>query len=246
MYGRAAANISITTFTHASRRGLQIFRRSAAGRRYRSVSTPEACVPMMKLRLSVLLLLPMAILLLGVISIAAQTPGRSRAFSLAGLWRFELDPTDAGIRQEWYKRDFRGRIRLPGILQSQDYGLPISTNTPWVLSLYDHYWYLREDYKAYIEPGKVKVPFLSQPPRHYLGAAWYQRDLQIYQNTSGRRVVLTLERPHWSTTVWVDDRMVGSQMSLVAPVHDLGRVTAGVSSDNSRGQPDAHAVPARA
>ena len=61
----------------------------------------------------------------------------------------------------------------------------ISTRTPWVLSLYDRFWYLREDYKEYTEPGKVKVPFLSQPPRHYLGAAWYQREIQIPQYLSG-------------------------------------------------------------
>ena len=76
-------------------------------------------------------------------------------------------------------------IRLPGILQSQNYGDVISTRTPWVLSLYDRFWYLREDYKEYIEPGKVKVPFLSQPPRHYLGAAWYQREIQIPATLSG-------------------------------------------------------------
>src|SRR5262245_29151774 len=85
---------------------------------------------------------------------------------LDGLWRFELDASDAGLRQEWFKRSLQGKIRLPGILQSQDYGQPISANTPWVLTLYDRFWYLREDYKAYAEPGKVKVPFLSQPPRH--------------------------------------------------------------------------------
>ena len=46
-----------------------------------------------------------------------------------------------------------------------------------MLSLYDKDWHLREDYKAHTAPGNVKVPFLSQPPRHYLGAAWYQPPL---------------------------------------------------------------------
>ena len=153
------------------------------------------------------LFLPAAILLLSVNSVFAQTASRTR--SLEGFWRFELDAADAGLKQEWFKRNLRGRIRLPGILQSQEYGSPISTTTPWVLSLYDRFWYLREEYKAYTEPGKVKVPFLSQPQRHYIGAAWFQRDVQIPLNFSGRRVVLTLERPHWVTTVWIDDRMIG-------------------------------------
>ena len=71
-------------------------------------------------------------------------------------------------------------IRLPGILQAQNHGDDITTKTPWVLSLYDRFWYLREDYKDYTERN-VKVPFLSQPPRHYVGVAWYQRDVIFSQ-----------------------------------------------------------------
>src|SRR6266545_1923203 len=109
---------------------------------------------------------------------------------LAGTWRFALDPADAGVKEQWFSRDLLNHIRLPGVLQSQGYGDEISTKTPWVLSLYDRFWYLREDYKAYTQPGNVKVPFLSQPPRHYLGAAWYQRDIEIPQAWLGKRIVL--------------------------------------------------------
>ena len=170
---------------------------------------------------------------------------------LDGFWRFELDQEDRGMQQQWFNRDLRNRIRLPGILQSQGFGNEISTNTPWVLSLYDHSWYLREDYKTYTEPGKVKVPFLSQPPRHYLGAAWYQRDIQIFSYMVGRRFVLTLERPHWETTLWIDNRKIGSDRSLVAPhVYDLGTLAPGrhrltIRVDNRLlmpYRPDAHSV----
>ena len=192
------------------------------------------------------------IVLIGVVvCMLGQAQTRPPFARLDGLWRFELDPTDAGLRQEWFKRDLRRSIKLPGILQSQNFGLPISTNTPWVLSLYDRYWYLRGDYKAYTEAGKVKVPFLSQPPAHYLGAAWYQRDIQITSNLVGRRIVLTLERPHWATTVWIDDRIIGAQASLVAPhIYDLGTLPAGyhrltIRVDNRMilpYRPDAHSV----
>ena len=120
-----------------------------------------------------------------------------------------------------------------------------------MLSLYDRFWYLREDYKAYTTTREVKVPFLSQPPRHYLGAAWYQRDIEIPQRWLTRRVVLTLERPHWETTVWVDGQKIGSDKSLVAPhVYDLGTVAPGrhrltIRVDNRMimpYRPDAHSV----
>ncbi|HSS20484.1 MAG TPA: discoidin domain-containing protein [Pyrinomonadaceae bacterium] len=148
--------------------------------------------------------------------------------SLDGYWRFEIDPTDAGERAQWFNREFRNGIRLPGILQTQYNGDPISTKTEWVMSRYDRFWFLRDDYKTYTEIGKVKVPFLSQPFRHYLGAAWYQRDIQIPTALLGRRVVLKLERPHWTTTVWIDSQKIGSDKSLVAPhIYDLGSLTPG-------------------
>lgn len=191
-------------------------------------------------------LLGAVLLLLASSSLWAATP-----MSLEGTWRFELDPLDAGERAEWFTRNLYYPIKLPGILQAQNYGNEISTKTPWLLTLYDRFWYLRDDYKDYLEPGKVKVPFLSQPPRHYLGAAWYQRDIQIPRGLVDRRLVLTLERPHWVTTVWLDAQKIGSDKSLVAPhVYDLGNVSPGrhrltIRVDNRLimpYRPDAHSV----
>lgn len=170
---------------------------------------------------------------------------------LAGQWRFSLDRNDAGVAEKWYATDLPDRIHLPGILEAQGYGDRISIGTPWVLSLYDHYWYLRADYAAYTNAGDVKVPFLCQPPRHYLGAAWYQRDVRIPGDWRGKHVVLFLERPHWKTTVWLDDRELGSDVSLCTPhEYDLGSVAPGmhrltIRLDNRMilpYRPDAHSV----
>ena len=60
-------------------------------------------------------------------------------------------------------------------------------------------------------PGNVKVPFWLQPEKHYLGAVWYQRDVAVPPEWKGRRLVLSLERPHWETLVWLDDRAGGLQ-----------------------------------
>ena len=196
----------------------------------------------------------MAWSILTLIAVCVSASHSARAaypIPLDGFWRFEVDSEDRGVQQQWFNRDLRNRIRLPGILQAQGFGDEISTNTLWVLSLYDRFWYLREDYKAYTELGKVKVPFLSQPPRHYLGAAWYQRDVQIVSYMVGRRFVLSLERPHWETAVWIDDRKIGSDRSLVAPhVYDLGMLSPGrhrltIRVDNRLLMPyrlDAHSV----
>ena len=199
----------------------------------------------MKFRAPSLLLLGSLTLFISSSSLAAQR------VSLAGPWRFALDPADAGVKEQWFSHTLSNRIQLPGALQSQGYGDEISIHTPWVLSLYDKLWYLREDYRAYTNAGNVKVPFVCQPPRHYLGAAWYQRDLDLPPDWQGRRAVLFLERPRWETTVWVDDRRIGSNDSLVAPhEYDLGSMTPGqhrlsLRVDNRMilpYRPDAHSV----
>lgn len=171
--------------------------------------------------------------------------------SIAGDWRFGLDRKNEGVAANWFNQSLPERIKLPGVLQSQGFGDEISATTPWVLSLYDRAWNQRADYQEYTKPGNVKVPFLSQPPRHYIGPAWYQRDITIPAAWRGKRVVFEMERPRWETTVWLNDRRVGSRRSLVAPhEYDLGVVEPGtyrlsVRVDTSMilpYRPDAHGV----
>ncbi|HEU5069018.1 MAG TPA: discoidin domain-containing protein [Verrucomicrobiae bacterium] len=157
-------------------------------------------------------LLVTACLLLFRIALAA-----GENLPLAGEWRFALDLRDVGVREAWFTRDLPDRIQLPGVLQAQGFGDLITTNTPWVLSLYDQLWWQRADYQADLRPGQVKVPFLAQPPRHYLGAAWYQRDVEISPDWNGRRVVLFLERAHWETRAWLDAQWLGTNNSLCVP-----------------------------
>jgi len=176
-------------------------------------------------------------------------PERAR-LDLAGQWRFALDraselrqpadgirggpasslPPGDGIAQQWFNRVLTNRILLPGILQAQGYGDDISVDTSWVLTLGDAWWKLQPAAlrEHFSQPGHVEVPFLSQPPKHYLGAAWYQRDFQIPAAWQGRRFQLFLERPHWQTAVWVDGQSFPPNDSLVAPhVTDLGLLRPG-------------------
>jgi len=74
-----------------------------------------------------------------------------------------------------------------------------------------------------------KPPTLEGPYRlyNYAGPAWYQRDIEIPAAWQGKRVTLFLERCRWVTTVWLDDKLIGSQDSLIAPhVYDFGTAVA--------------------
>jgi beta-galactosidase len=57
--------------------------------------------------------------------------------SLAGQWRFARDRKGVGVNEHGFARDLPDKVNLPGALQSQGDGDQISTNTPWVLWLYD-------------------------------------------------------------------------------------------------------------
>ncbi len=192
------------------------------------------------------------VLAVGVLfCLAARPIHAAGTISLAGEWRFALDRQDVGAKEQWFDKALPDKIHLPGILQAQGYGNKIGIHTPWVLTLYDHFWYFRADYSAYTNAGDVKVPFLCQPPRHYLGVAWYQRNIDIPKDWGGKSISLFLERPHWETTVWLDDRKIGSDTSLCVP-HDyrLDTVPPGqhrltIRVDNSMilpYRPDAHSV----
>ena len=146
---------------------------------------------------------------------------------LAGIWRFEIDKEDRGFAEHWEKRRLTQTITLPGCLQAQGYGDAISEDIPWVQSLYDALWYQRGEY-AYAQENGTNVPFLSQPPRHYTGKAWYQKTIFVPEKSDGFVGWLTLENTKWKTTLWIDGECKGSIVSLCAPhVYETGALSAG-------------------
>jgi beta-galactosidase len=188
---------------------------------------------------------------------AAPTPPvtpRAGRQTLAGEWRFALDRDDAGVKAAWFANDLSAttKISLPGILQTQGYGDDIMAETQFVAALpRDMRWYLLPQYAAYTKPGHVEVPYLSQPVKHYLGVAWYQREIEVPAAWKGKRVGLHLERTRWQTTVYLDEKEMGECHSLVAPHDfDLGMVPPGrhrlsIRIDNRMilpYRPDGHSV----
>ena len=152
---------------------------------------------------------------------AASSSDASR--SLEGEWRFALDRADAGVAERWAEWKFEQHVHLPGTLPEQGIGDPVALDTPWTGTIFDRSFFTAPEYAAYREPGRIKVPFWLQPDKVYVGAAWYQRDIEIPAAWAGRRVVLTLERAHWQTRVWLDGHEAGTDDSLsTAHVHDFG------------------------
>lgn len=125
---------------------------------------------------------------------------------LSGEWKISLE-ADGG-RQS-------GSILLPGILQAAGYGNPITRQTPWVSALHDSFWYEQEEYKYAQEEG-VNVPFLSQPPRHFLGKAVYERTVIIPRE---QEWYFHVEIARWRSQVWVDGELKGEDCSQIGRAH---------------------------
>ena len=113
---------------------------------------------------------------------------------LEGTWNVRLDPENRGLREKWFNKAFSGEITLPGTLDEYGIGKP----------------------EENIHLGK-----LTSNTR-YVGAAWYQREVDIPESWNGRRIQLFLERANWTTTVYIDGVHTPVKNSLSTPdIHDL-------------------------
>ena len=122
----------------------------------------------------------------------------SEPLSLAGEWSFALDSNDVGIKENWAAKPLDDRVNLPGSLQAQGKGEDISVNTQWTGDVVDRSWYSEERYAKYREPGNVKVPFWLNPDKHYVGVAWYQKEIEVPSSWKGKRIAQqdALQVPH--------------------------------------------------
>ncbi len=135
-----------------------------------------------------------------------------KSLDLSGQWQFRMD------RQKAYN----DHINLPGSMPEKLKGDDVTARTQWTGSLYDSSYYYNPYMEKYRQEGNVKMPFFLTPDKHYVGVAWYRKQVTIPADWKKERITLFLERPHIETTVWINNREVGTQNSLCVPhVYDL-------------------------
>jgi hypothetical protein len=155
--------------------------------------------------------------------------------NLAGEWKFRIDPLDRGVAEKWYASALPERVHLPGSMAENGKGDDITVDTKWTASIYDSSWFFEPRMAKYREPGNLKIPFWLTPAKHYVGAAWYQKEVVIPAGWTGHHVTLFLERPHSETRVWVDDREIGQQYGFCTEqVFDLSGLLASGSLSPGR------------
>lgn len=152
----------------------------------------------------------------------AGTTAQEYSYPLSGRWKFQIDREDKGVKEQWFRRNLEDHINLPGSMPEKLKGDDVTARTRWTGSLYDSSYYFNPYMEKYRIDGNVKLPFFLTPDKHYVGVAWYQKEVTIPSGWKGERIVLFLERPHIETTLWVNRQEIGMQNSLCVPhVYDL-------------------------
>lgn len=145
---------------------------------------------------------------------------------LSGQWMFRLDSLDRGCSEHWQSVDFKEYVTLPGAIQNQGYGNDITKDTPWLTNQSrSSSWFIHPMYEEFREGEKVYYPNNFQPDKHYVGAAWYKKEICVPENLKNQEILLSFERVHWQSTLWIDDVLVDSCNTLLAPhVYDISKI----------------------
>jgi len=106
---------------------------------------------------------------------------------MSGIWKLKLDPDNIGMKDQWFNKEFNDSIWLPGTTDEHKKGTFLDEQAVDRLS---RVWYWK-------------------------GAAWYQKEVVIPENWSGKNVKLLLERTK-DTHVWFDDIHCGYENTLSA------------------------------
>jgi hypothetical protein len=139
--------------------------------------------------------------------VCASSVVAQKVLSLSGIWDFAVGETPR----------YNDHIQLPGSMLTNGKGDDVDIHTQWTGSLYDSSYFFNPYMERYRQAGQMKFPFFLTPEKHYVGYAWYRRSVYVPKSWKDQRITLFLERPHIETTVYVNGKEVGHQMSLSTP-----------------------------
>lgn len=141
----------------------------------------------------------LSFLLLVSIQATAQEYTTRPTIRLEGQWVCRIDTAGVGVDQNWQDSTFGEKVNLPGTLESNGKG-------------------------RYVTKGVTN--HLSQTYT-YIGAAWFQKEIDIPASWSGKEITLFLERTKVAE-VWVDRNRIGKSTLLSAPhTYSIGQLKPG-------------------
>lgn len=161
---------------------------------------------------------------LGILAISspAHSDDMTHELDLSGTWAFQIDEADSGLEEKWFSKALPETVELPGSMPEQKKGRRVDSETEFTGSIWKNYeggetWKDDENYKPFLKKDEFRFPFWLVSEYHYTGPAWYQRTFEVPENWSQSEIQLLLERPHWETQVWLNEKPLGMQNALGVP-----------------------------
>ena len=106
---------------------------------------------------------------------------------LNGMWEFQFDDDDIGLRKNWQNRDLELKIRVPFVYQSEMSNLSDSKG------------------------NRIEINAESD----YHPVLWYRRKVDI--NSINKNTILNFNAVDYSAMVWVNDHMVTTHVGGYSP-----------------------------
>lgn len=155
---------------------------------------------------------------------ACKSQEENNSIDLSGQWSFQIDSLDKGVDEQWFSKKLDDVVQLPGSMLTNGKGNEVKADSNWTGDIWNDDYFKKPEYAKYRKPGDVKISFWLQPLKRYTGAAWYQKEVDIPADWNEKYIELFLERCHWETTLWVDDKKIGMQNALGTPhLYDLSK-----------------------
>lgn len=160
-----------------------------------------------------------SIIAVSLLSMVLVCQGQNDKINLAGKWKLCLDSVNNPEKSDLSMLKYDHIIALPSTLDEAGMGVPVV-----------------------VEPKlERKVMLHLQRKVSYIGPAYYQKDISIPRSWKGKNISLKLERVLWESTVWIDGKKAGNNVSICTPhYYDLSKsLTPGkhritICIDNSR------------
>lgn len=167
-------------------------------------------------------LISVCVIALTLLLPANRLPAQNDILNLDGVWEFQIDRTGKTPPQTLSDKPLTDHILLPGSMPQRLKGDIPTVETHWTGSIYDSSYFYNPHMEKYRQADNFKLPFFLTPDRHYVGTAWYRKEINIPMEWAGKRITLFLERPHIETQVFLNGKLAGSGNSLSTPhIFDL-------------------------
>jgi len=137
---------------------------------------------------------------LSILLITALGYSQSKNLDLSGKWHVWLDAENTEFNQFSFDKKQGKSVQLPATLDELEMGRK-TTET---------------------DKGRLTRKY------RYIGAAWYEHEINIPADWNGKNVELFLERVMWKSDLWIDGRYISSAESLGTPhIFQIGNLTPG-------------------